>query len=875
METWDMTDTTGLKLFISYSHSDEGPIERFTKHLAPLKTKGLIKEWYDRKITPGNEFQGKIDINLQDADVICLAISANFLSSRACLKEQAQALELMRIKGVTLIPVILSPCGWLDDEALSSLLALPTDGKPVTGFSDQDSAWHNVYEGLKRALEDAIAIRRLKLADEFLKFLQSTELLSKAHSQKGTLQLDDIFIWPELAKYDDLKDYEKTIKSESLLDEYADRLKIVIAGEDQSGKTTLCKKLFVELRKRNFVPVYVSDKAGQFAGRIENRVLKAFNDQYPGVALDKIDKIRLVPIVDDFHFATKRQEHINALATYRNKIVVVDDIFCLNFEDEQLTKSFHHFSIIQLKPSYRYQLVRKWITLTDKTYGSSQATDNDMYKAIDATTELVNAALGKMIGTGIMPAYPFFVLSVISTYETLEKPLDQEITSQGYCYQALIYMYLRKQGVKNDEVDTYMNFLSEFAFYFFTERKHELTGDDFRSFMKTYVQAYNLPIPENTLLNKLRATQIVAVDGLNNYAFNYPYLYYFFVAKYLAEHSDANLDRIVSIVANLHTDENAYIAAFISHHAKNTAFLEEIILNSMCLFDKYEPATLDRRELSFFDDQFSNIVEAVLPHMGATPEKERADRLSKADLSEQVEVKNAAQTREGTPEEDDELARELRRSIKTVEVMGQIIKNRAGSLKKENIELIFEQAMKTLLRILASFFAIIQRESAQKEIVSYISARIEKHIRELSEGRTQAKPRTPTREQIERLSENVFWNTNFMVVYCIINKIVHSLGSNKLVTVVEKVCDTENTPAAFLVKHGILMWYNKNLRVDPIASEFGKEQFSEIAKRVMKFMIVNHCAMHAVNYRDKQKIEQKIDIPVKKLLGSKLRKDNT
>ena len=125
------------------------------------------------------------------------------------------------------------------------------------------------------------------------------------------------------------------------------------------------------------------------------------------------------------------------------------------------------------------------------------------------------------------------------------------------------------------------------------------------------------------------------------------------------------------------------------------------------------------------------------------------------------------------------------------------------------------------------------------------------------------------------MSENFFWNTNFMVVYGFINKIVHSLGSNKLVAVVEKVCDSENTPAAFLVKHGILMWYAKNLRVDTIASEFGNEHFSEIAKRVMKFMIVNHCAIHTVNYRDKQKIELRIGIPVKKLLENKLRNDNT
>jgi uridine kinase len=874
MEAWKMASAARLKLFISYSHTDEQQIDMLRKHIAPLKLNGLIEEWYDRGIIPGKELQDHLDTNLQDADVICLAISASFLSSAACQKEKSQALDLRKSRGVAVVPVILSDCGWLDDKEISSLLALPTDGTPVTRFSGPDTAWHAVYEGIKRVLEDAAAITQLELAQDFVDFLQSTDLLAKAHSQKDRLHLDDIFIWPELAKYDDLRDYEKTIRSERLVEEYAERLRIVVAGADQSGKTTLCKKVFGELRKRRFVPVYVEDKAGQFAGKMANRVLKAFNAQYPGAVLDKIDKTRLVPIVDDFHLAARKEEHLDALSVYRNQIIVVDDIFSLNIADQRLMRPFSHFRIVQLKPSYRHQLIRKWVSITDRSFGSSHDAANNNYQAIDTTTEFVNAALGRIIGTGIMPAYPFFMLSAISTLETLEKPLDREITSQGYCYQALIYMYLRKQGVKNDEVDTYLNFLSEFAFYLYKERRHELTAGDFREFMRIYVETYNLPISEATLLNNLAGTQIIRADGLSNFAFNYPYLYYFFVAKHLAEHSEANRDRIASIVANLHTNDNAYIAVFISHHAKDTAFLEEIILNSMCLFDRYEPATLDKDEFSFFDKQLSSIAEAVLLPKDAAPEKERALRLAREDVSEGKETGlDGAQGSDQESDNGDYLARELRRSIKTVEVMGQIIKNRAGSLRREQIELIFEQAMKTMLRILASFVAVIKQASSQRDVVAYIAARIEKHFDEAAERRPEGRARIPTREQMERLSERIFWNLNFMVVRGVIDKIVHALGSNSLVAPVGKVCDSENTPAAFLVKHGIMMWYSKNLSVDRIASGINQEQFSEIAKRAMKFMVASHCAMHVVSFRDKQKIEEKIGIPVKRLLAEQQRRD--
>ena len=177
-----MIDSTKLKLVISYSHLDEEHVGKFTKHIAPLKNKGLISEWYDRKITPGKDFQEQIDTNLE------------------------------RKNGITVIPIILSPCGWLDDDDISLLLALPEDGQPISHFPDPDTAWNTVYDGLKRAIEDVITIRELKLTDDFVEFLNSSDLLSKAHSQKDRVYLDDIFIWPDLAKYDDLKDYEKTVK---------------------------------------------------------------------------------------------------------------------------------------------------------------------------------------------------------------------------------------------------------------------------------------------------------------------------------------------------------------------------------------------------------------------------------------------------------------------------------------------------------------------------------------------------------------------------------------------------------------------------------------------------------------------------------------
>ncbi|KAF3984273.1 MAG: TIR domain-containing protein [Methylococcales symbiont of Hymedesmia sp. n. MRB-2018] len=857
-----------LNVFISYSHLDEDKINEFKKHVSPLQTNETIEIWYDRKITAGANFQNKITDNLKNSDIVCLFISANFLSSVACREEKEAALELNKIKGVAVIPIILSNCGWQDDKNLSSLLALPTDAKPIEEHDKQNSAWNNVYEGLKDVINEEIKVKELEFQEGFSDFLQSVEMLTKAHSRKGTVILDDVFIYPKLDKYDEVREYETCESSEQLINNLCEYSKILIAGENQSGKTTLCKKIILKLRENNFVPVYLFDEKKQYQGRIVNRIKSAFEKQYQSVEIEEIDQRRIVPIIDDFHCAKQKEKHINELSVYKHQVIIVDDIFSLNLKQETLIRKFKHFKIKELSPSLRNKLIEKWTNLTDKAE-SGIHNDNALYQSIDSTTELINTSLGKIMGSGIMPAYPFFILSVLTTYETFGTSLDHEITSQGHCYQALIYLYLTKEGVKNEEIDTYINFLTELSFFFYKEDSNILTVEDFKVFMGGYLKKYNLPVKEEILLSKLEKTQIITLDSCNNYSFRYPYLYYFFVAKYISEHIGDNREVVDLIIKNLDKDENAYITIFISHHSKSSYVLDKIVQNASNLFKSHVSASLKKEEVRFFDDKLDIIIKAALPATSSTPEKERTNRLEIQDVEEERNQLNEENDVQKAGDSDDDLSIEIRRSIKTAEVMGRIIKNRAGSLEKENLEIIFQKAMSVHFRILTSFFDIIK--NGEEEVINFISNRINKIIEEkdsqrISEGK---KSITPKADELERLSRAIFWNMNFFFIYNLINKIVHSIGSNKLTEIVKTVCDKEDTPASFLVKHGILMWYNKNLQVDNIVSKIDDDEFSETAKKIMKFMVVNHCSMHSVDFKQKDKIGKKLGISSQKLIKHK------
>ena len=842
-------------LFISYSHKNENDIEEFIKYLAPLKNKGLISEWYDRKIIAGQDFRKIINDELENTDIICLFVSADFLSSSECMQEKDNAIKLRKKKGVSVISIILSDCGWEDDDEISSLLVLPTDGNAVSDYKKSDTAWKIVYKGLKPIIEKEGLIAQLEISEQFQNFIQDTELLTKTHPEKEELLLDDIFIYPKLVKYDDFIEYERIEDSEKLIKDFDNYSKILIAGEDQSGKTALCKKFYTELRQKNFVPIYLGDQEKKFQGRIENRISKAFKEQYKEIIdLREIEKERIVLLIDDFHFAQDKEKFLDALKLYPYQIITVDDIFELNFRDETLANSYERFKIQEYTPSQRYALIKKWVQLVN--FDHTITDDNIIYQNIDHITEVVNSALGKIMGRGIMPAYPFFILMVINAHQISARPLDQEITSQGYCYQALIYIYLRKQGVKNDEIDTYVNFLTELSFYLYQKQKKELSCNDFDDFIRYYKNTFNLSIAENILLSNLQKTNIFSRDSFNNYSFNYSYLYLFFVAKYFADHLDDNKDKIVEIMNNLHNNDNAYISSFISHHSKNTFILDQIITTASSLFEKYIPLTFTSHELDFFDKEIDNILEAFLPQRSTTPEKERDKDLKIKDNLEDMNERKEENIEENT--DLNELVLELRRSVRTVEVMGTIIKNRAGSLENDKLESVFESGMKVHLRLLQSFIDLIRNKKKQQGIIDFISRKIDIKMKD--------RKNEPNQEMLERWSKQIFWNMNFGVLYGFINKTIRSLGSNQLLQIVERVSQKENTPAAFLIMHGILMWYSKNLQLDDIINRIESDDFSKIAKRIMKHQIVNHCRLHRIGYQERDKIQNQLNIPTRHLL---------
>ena len=839
-----------MELFISYCHKDESYIDNFIKIMSPITGPGKIinRIWYDRAIKAGEHLWDKINHNIDDKDIICLFLSTDYLASSSCKEEMNKALERKKNEGILVVPIILRPCPWWDEsKELASILAAPQDAKPVSSFENEDDAWMDIYYQVKKATEQHKILNDVAFKEDFKEFLNDSTTFSKANPNKNTLLLDDIFVYPDLYKIENDGEI-KRLPSSQLIDNYSVGERFVIVGEDQSGKTSLIKQYIKELKKRKFLPIYIKDQYELLQGNFKNRIDLLFKEQYDcEVALSDLDQDKIVVLVDDFHKAKNKTKVIEQIIKFKNCIFVVDDIYTLDAQNDVLS-DFSRYEIKQLKPSQRNELIRKWI-MASESNDNDVRFSNEILRKIDEASEMTEATIGRILGKGIMPAYAYFILTLLVVNEGNNKPLDENITSQGYCYQALIVLFLKKQGVSNANMDSYINFLTELAVRIYDNYGQALNEMQFEDFISYYKNLYNFTDSLKIMLDKLDASNIMTKTKLGNYEFNYPYIYYYFAGKYFAQVWEDSDDprheqcknKIEDVLLNLHKTSNAYIAVFIAHHTKNTALLKKIQFIAKDIFSNYEPATLDKRSLSIFSSVESKLMTPSLP-INSSPVKNRQAKLKKKDQIELLSDKKESNTQDDI-EDRDMITKELRRSIKTVEVLGSILKNRAGSLRNEQLESLFEDAMNIQFRHITNFLNIVHAIVNSEDKLNFLEERIKKTHPEIDGTLLSSK------------TNALFWGMNFCFLLSVIKKTAFSLGSSSITRVAKSVCERTHSPASFMLKHTILMWFKKNIDINEL-QKMDKILDNKTAKNIMLWLITDYCRVHTIGYKETSQLAQ-------------------
>ena len=150
-------DDGKVRVFVSYSHKDENLRAELSNHLALLRHQGVISDWYDGEILAGGEWGREIVDRLENADIILLLVSADYLASKFCFgMEMKRALERHDEGSARVIPIILRSADW-KNAPFGKLQALPKDGRAVMNWPDKDAALADAALGIRRVIEHMVS----------------------------------------------------------------------------------------------------------------------------------------------------------------------------------------------------------------------------------------------------------------------------------------------------------------------------------------------------------------------------------------------------------------------------------------------------------------------------------------------------------------------------------------------------------------------------------------------------------------------------------------------------------------------------------------------------------------------------------------------
>lgn len=673
-------------------------------------------------------------------------------------------------------------------------------------------------------------------------------------------RLRDIYVFPDLEKnfeYDKSnKTYDDYIDSEILLD--ADKYRIVVLeGESQSGKSSLLNMLFLSYFEKGKYPIFIDGKLFTESKNVDSIIRKSFQKEYDNGDFDKFyqeDENSKVVLIDNLDLANIKGyslfELFDKLRTRFSMIVITTSSL---YNGSFLGCDFDDILYARILPlGYRKRnLLIERFHILNQDYNNNQ--DQLFLETIKTSYEQVQTFLGDKL----MPSYPVFILSLLQAMN-LNKGANYEQTSYGYCYQTLIHSALAvKAKIKNDDIDTYYNYLSELAYLMYKKSIKTITEIYVQNFHLEYSKQYICMSFSEIQENILKSGIVVKEDGC--YKFGYNYIFYFLVARKIADIiTDAEGKKDIQYLCeNLHKERNANILIFVAHHSKDSYLIDETTITSMTYFEKVAPVTLGR------DDSFYKMVEDIIKEFknefidtNIDPLKVREENLEIQDKAEKkINKQNRSDAIEDERDDNQEMSEELiefNKALRSIEIIGQIIKNRKGSFKIDQLIEITKELYLTTFRVIGFLGEII---NVSKDYYSEVIS----HKLKDADGKT---------EMAKKL--NLFLQAlSFNFCLSMFTKIIRSVGSKELRQVFDKVAEEIGTPASELVSFSIKTFYGK-LNLEELRTLNEKYKQNPVAHQIIIARVKSYIYNNYLSTNERQKITALLNIshiqPSKKVI---------
>ena len=755
---------------------------------------------------------------------------------------------------------------------------------------DEQFAFVNIYEysynknnnSYERLNEEIEKISRNKIEQkDFLLPLQSTINETKdlgvflVHPNIEDIILPQLYCWPDLLEHNLTKNViNEIVISTDILDILLKNKIAIICGDNLAGKTSLGKMIFNELIDKEECCLFgsISDFKSGISNGITRNVESLFIRQY---GIEKIESFRQLPkerkviIIDDFDKVEFKKEVqlklLNELEkTFGSVIILSGSLFeakllCSTYENE-FTINIMLYSIKNMGNNKRYEMIRKWHTLGL----NSDFEDHILEQKIQNNVDNINLFLGKM--SPFIPATPLVVLHALQNMD-VSSLSSFEGSQYGFLYESIITKSLasvtdryKTRGLMN----IHLNIISKLAFYMLVNKKTSFTKEELDKIIIDFEADKKVKIEAENLLGYFNESRIIHSDTPNMYKFKYPYIFYYFSGRYIAynlNNEEVN-DRIIYMSSRLYNEYYGNIMIFVCHFANNSSIIDTILLNAYDYLSSSNVFDFDKN-YSFFD-RAEKIINKLLVSRNIDEENvetRKKERFAKMD-KKGIQDGNIKQLDEEIDDEVTErLIAEVTASIKTIDVLGQILQNYPGDINGDKKIEIIDEIYKLGMRLIQSFINLFTQ--------------LEDDILKFSIDEAKKEQDNRTIGELRLASSNLFSVILSGFIRSIIDRIAISMSNELLLPAIEESYNNQNTIAAKLIyvdiRFNCLRQPNVEYAID-LYNNLEKSN-NKFALCILQSIVSYYLSFNDCDFRTRSRICEKLNLNSKELLLHSKRKD--
>ena len=698
------------------------------------------------------------------------------------------------------------------------------------------------------------------ISADYLQFLTDPGT-AFSHPRKRDLVLTDLFIYPDLTRRSWLpnKDEEtnKRVMSNDVLDFVINTNNVVIVGAAASGKTSLAKTLYLDLKRRKgVVPVML--RGGELRGSkgddVQQVCTRAFEEQY-GVAnsssrYGQLERAQRIILVDDFDearmTARAQQAFVKATTDFAGSVVVIaGDVFAVHLlstkgsDPEGPFDEFALCSIREFGHALRGTLIEKWHRLGHEL----TEPETNLSYAVSSSEHTLNTLIGK----NLVPSYPFIVLTLLQTMEAAVIPTTAS-GSYGYLYEALITEALSRASNRAATIDTKYTYLSRLAYGLYDSDARRYSREELDEITAEHFERFRIQFNVEQMLKELQMARILDTsDGF--YYFKYRYIYCYFVARHLrdsAAGSSAHDTRriLYGMADRIYFEDHASILSLYLYLTRDSDLIRHLLVCARRIYSDQAPCDFDA-DVNFVNQLYYETAPLVLPDSDHAIHRE-LQRESLDTTDELVEAERD-EMRELTYQDDLNDLLKITFAFKTLNVLGQVLRNFPGSLERELKRAIASECYLLGLRTLKAVLRIARTNLA--ELRTYFAALIQGH-----------RPISGVAE-LAKITDETLIGMTLGCAFGIIKRVSMAVGLRDLSGTYDDVLEVIGpTTSAKLIDVAIRLDHFESPPVTQIKQLVGDLGNNNFTRRVLRDLVANHMYLFPVDFKSKQMLGAALDI---------------